>query len=103
MTLTEAIRKLEWPDGNIDCSGDEVIEALKPFEARIAQLETALRGIAAFDDEDNEWDGVDKFRDCRQIARNALGSSVETTAGIAEFNARMDAIESAKENNEKQP
>lgn len=42
MTLTETIRSFEYPDGIIDCSGDEVVEAVAPFEARIAQLEADL-------------------------------------------------------------
>jgi hypothetical protein len=40
---------------------------------RIRELEAALRQIARSPDEDSEWDGADKYRDCRDIAREVLG------------------------------
>ena len=49
-------------------SGDES-EALIRW---VRSAEAALLAIAAMPDEDNEWDGRDKFREARAIASNAL-------------------------------
>lgn len=37
-------------------------------------MEEALTAIAAMPDEDNEWDGCDKFRALRAVAQNALAN-----------------------------
>jgi hypothetical protein len=46
-----------------------------PAHIPIKQFEATLREIAELPDEDNEWDGVEKFRYCREIAAMILKCS----------------------------
>ncbi len=45
---------------------------VRKLEAENRRFRENLREIAKFPNEDNEWDAVDKFRDCRRLAQAAL-------------------------------
>lgn len=48
------------------CVDDQKVRSAA--EAHIHRLETALRQIVEKPGEDNEWDAVDKYRECQEIA-----------------------------------
>lgn len=60
------------------------------------RLRTALLWIASMADEDNEWDGVERFRMARQKAIDAVSPSVEPAA------LATNAINELGQNNEGQ-
>jgi len=43
------------------------------------RLRRKIETIATYPDEDNEWDGRDRFHECREIAREALKEEVGST------------------------
>ena len=60
--------------------GDDAVLDWRDFsrslERHNTELAKALIAIALSPNEDNEWDGVEKFRQCREIAMKALDWSV---------------------------
>jgi len=58
----------------------DAIEELRLQGTEIARLRAALIAIAAMPDEDDEWDGRDKFREVRAMAQNAMAHTKRPTA-----------------------
>lgn len=71
--LWSEIQAVFLADGPVSVVEIEEVEAKTEVEKgpRDALVE-ALKSIANCDDEDNEWDAVEKFHFCRATARSAL-------------------------------
>jgi hypothetical protein len=72
--ITKELHSLEWV----------LQQCSRGPSSDVERFVKALSLIALTADEDNEWDAVDKFRGCREIAMKALNWSDATPQGIQE-------------------